>query len=88
MAKFVQCCAIATQVVLIAILVFAARETTFLIVVDFYYPTIFVITQLGRFTGESTMMLPVFFGVPLGILLYGIAFALLIATFKKRGGPS
>jgi hypothetical protein len=75
--------AIGIQVVASAALVFATRGSGFLIVIDFYYPTIFLITKLGGFTGESTMMLPVFFGIPLGILLYGILFGLGVNSFKS-----
>jgi len=52
--------------------------------ISFYYPTILVITKLGGFSGESTMMLPVLVGIPLGILLYGGIFGLL-ASFIRKG---
>jgi len=74
--------AIGIQLVAGAALVMATHGSSLLIIIDAYYPTIFLITKLGGFTGESTMMLPVFFGVPLGILLYGILFGLLINFLK------
>jgi len=87
MNALIKYCAIAilTQIVLAAILVLATRGSALPIVIYFYYPTIFLITKLGGFTGESTMMLPVFFGIPLGILLYGIILGLmtkLLMTLK------
>jgi hypothetical protein len=75
--------AIGIQVVASAALVLATHGSGLLIVIDFYYPTIFLITKLGGFTGESTMMLPVFFGIPLGILLYGILFGLVVNSLKS-----
>jgi len=79
--------ALGIQVVASAELVLAAHATGLLIVIDVYYPLIFFITKLGGFTGESTMMLPVFFGIPSGILLYGALFGLsvsLLKGFKKQ----
>jgi hypothetical protein len=75
--------AIGIQVVVCLGLVLATHGSGLLIVIDFYYPTIFLITKLGGFTGESTMMLPVFFGIPLGILLYGILLGLGVNSFKS-----
>ena len=75
--------AIGIQVLASAGLVLGTHGSGLLIVIDFYYPTIFLITKLGGFTGESIMMLPVFFGVPLGISLYGILFGLVVNSLKR-----
>ncbi len=58
--------AIGIQLVAGAAVVTATHGSSLLIIIDAYYPTIFLIAKLGGFTGESTMMLPVFFGVPWG----------------------
>lgn len=74
--------AIITQIALIATVVLATRGSAFVVVINFYYPMIFVIIKLGGFTGESTMMLPVFLGIPLGIFLYGLIFGLLVKWIR------
>jgi hypothetical protein len=74
---------IAIQVGLTVALVLVTHGSVLERVISFYYPTIFAITKLGGFSGESTMMLPVFLGISLGILLYGVIFGLL-ATILKR----
>ena len=75
--------AIGIQVVATAALILIGRGSTLLIVIDFYYPTILLVTKLGGLRGESTMMLPVFLGVPLGILLYGVVFGLMLNFLKN-----
>ena len=85
MNAFIRCSfiAIGVQLVAVAAVAMATHGSSLLIIVDAYYPMIFLITKVGGFTGESTMMLPVALGVPLGILLYGILLSLLINFLKS-----
>jgi hypothetical protein len=46
---------------------------------------IFCIITAGGFTGESTMMFPVFIGIPLGIIIYGLIFGFVFRSLRKTG---
>lgn len=85
MHRVVKYCAIAVgvQVVLSALLVLVGPSFGLLLVIDFYYPVIFCITKAGRFTGESTMMLPVLIGIPLGIIVYGLIFGFTCGSLRR-----
>ena len=76
--------AIAAQVVLTIVFLFAGRESALLLIIYLYYPMIFMITKIGGFTGESTMMMPVFLGIPLGILVYGATIGFILEKFIAR----
>ena len=76
--------AIALQVVLTVILLFVGRQSALLFVIYLYYPMIFTITKIDGFTGESTMMMPVFLGIPLGILVYGATIGLILKKFVEQ----
>lgn len=60
-----------------------APDFLFEVVVLVYYPGVWLVEGLGRFTGESNLVTPIWFGVPLGIFLYSIALAAVI-MFAKR----
>ena len=53
-------------------------------VVFLYYPTVWIVEKFGDFTGESNIIEPVWYGVPLGIFLYSIILASIL-TFARRG---
>jgi hypothetical protein len=48
-----------------------------------YLPTIKVIEQTGNYVGDSNIIYPIFFGVPLGILIYGLAVAAAVCLIKR-----
>jgi hypothetical protein len=48
-----------------------------------YSPTTYLVWLLGRFPGESAIVYPILFGVPLGILLYSFLFALGLSRLQK-----
>ena len=56
--------------------------------IRFYYPTVIMIRSLGIFRGEQNLTLSILLGVPLGILIYSIAFGI-VATYynglRRRG---
>jgi|GEM_PF-2884032 len=58
----------------------------FLLVAGFYFyaPTILLISVLGSFSGESAMIWPILLGIPAGILLYSLIFALALNRRRKR----
>lgn len=49
-----------------------------------YLPTIALIGALGDFRGESAMIDPIIYGVPLGILIYGIIGGAIWSLVKGR----
>jgi|RhiMethySRZTD1v2_1073278.scaffolds.fasta_scaffold47751_2 hypothetical protein len=85
MHRLVKYCAIAigVQVVLTALLALVGRSFGLLLVIDFYYPVIFCIIKAGGFTGESTMMFPVFIGIPLGIIIYALIIGFVFRALRK-----
>ncbi|HEX7296322.1 MAG TPA: hypothetical protein VF251_11245, partial [Pyrinomonadaceae bacterium] len=48
-----------------------------------YLPTIRVVELTGHYVGESNIIYPIFFGVPLGILIYGIVGAAAVCLIKR-----
>ena len=50
-----------------------------------YTPTIYLISTLGRFRGDSAMVYPILLGIPLGISLYALIVGLAIKHFRKGG---
>jgi hypothetical protein len=49
-----------------------------------YLPTIRVVELTGHYVGESNIILPIFCGVPLGILIYGIVGAVAVCLIQRR----
>ncbi len=56
----------------------------FVPLVFLYAPTIMLVLALGNFTGESRMILPMFYGIPLGVLVYGFAIGRILSYLKSR----
>jgi hypothetical protein len=56
-----------------------------ILLVYLYFPTVWLIGALGNFQGELAMINPIIYGVPLGILIYGIITGA-IFSYLKRGG--
>jgi len=55
-----------------------------------YEPFIILILRSGNYRGESTMIVPVMLGVPLGIFVYSLlvgALALLIRRLRRVNSP-
>lgn len=75
--------AVALQVALAIILVLSGGTTGLELVLTAYYPIITIVSYAGGFTGESTMMLPVFAGVILGGALYGLLVGFVITRLKR-----
>ena len=48
-----------------------------------YLPTIRVVELRGHNVGESNIIYPIFYGVPLGILIYGIVGAAAVCLIKR-----
>jgi hypothetical protein len=57
------------------------------LLVYFYAPTVMLIGALGNFRGESAMINPIIYGVPLGILIYGIITGAIFSYFKRDRKP-
>ncbi len=49
-----------------------------------YMPTIALVGALGNFKGESAMINPIIYGVPLGILTYGMIVGRVWSFVKSR----
>jgi hypothetical protein len=50
----------------------------------FYMPTIALVSAVGNFRGESSMIDPIIYGVPSGILAYGVIAGGIWAFVKHR----
>ena len=48
-----------------------------------YLPTIKVVERMGNYVGDANIIYPIFFGVPLGILIYGIVGAAAVCLIKR-----
>ena len=48
-----------------------------------YLPTIKIVELRGNYVGESNIIYPIFCGVPLGILVYGIFGAAAVCLIKR-----
>ena len=82
--------ALGVQILLLA----AAMAITYLsandsilgvLLVYLYLPTIWLVGALGDFRGESGMINPILYGVPLGILIYSTLTGLLFSYLKRAG---
>jgi hypothetical protein len=49
-----------------------------------YMPTIALVSAVGNFRGESAMIDPILYGVPSGILIYGIIIGRVWSFAKNR----
>jgi hypothetical protein len=49
-----------------------------------YMPTIALVSAVGNFRGESAMIDPIIYGVPSGILIYGIIVGRVWGFIKNR----
>jgi hypothetical protein len=58
------------------------------LLVYLYLPTIWLIGALGNFRGESAMINPILYGVPLGILIYGIITGAIFRLLKRGSKPT
>lgn len=50
----------------------------------FYLPAIFLVSTLLDLTGESGMIAGAVYGIPFGILLYGVLFGIVLSYLKSR----
>ncbi len=57
------------------------------LLVYLYFPTVWLISALGNFKGESAMINPIMYGVPLGILLYGVITGAIFSYLKRDRKP-
>jgi hypothetical protein len=57
------------------------------LLIYFYFPTIALIGALGNYKGESAMIDPIIYGMPLGILIYGIITGAIFSYFKRDRKP-
>jgi hypothetical protein len=48
-----------------------------------YFPTIKVVARAGSYVGGSNIIYPIFLGVPLGILIYGLVGAAAVCLIKR-----
>ncbi|MEP6706438.1 MAG: hypothetical protein ABJC05_02900 [Pyrinomonadaceae bacterium] len=48
-----------------------------------YLPTILLVEHTGHFIGCANMIEPIFFGVPLGVLVYSVAASLTVRGIKR-----
>lgn len=49
-----------------------------------YLPTIRLVELKGNYVGDSNIIKPIFYGVPLGILVYGIVAAAAVCLVRPR----
>jgi len=73
--------------VLLAFISYAfSPRTDFLFewVIYLYFPTIYFVSKLGNFSGESNIFGPIMLGIPIGILLYGLIIGSIFTYFKRR----
>jgi hypothetical protein len=61
-----------------------APDFLFEIIVFLYYPSVWTVERLGNFTGDSRLVQPIWYGVPLGIFCYSIVLAAIISVFMKK----
>ena len=54
------------------------------LLVYFYLPVIILVVKFGGYRGESAMIDPLMFGIPSGILLYGVIGGILCSYFKRK----
>ncbi len=48
-----------------------------------YLPTILLVEHTGNFVGCANMIEPLFYGVPLGVLVYSVAASLTVIGIKR-----
>jgi len=58
-------------------------DSIFTAVVIAYFPSVWLVEGLGHFTGEAKIIEPIFLGVPIGIALYSLIFALILARLRR-----
>lgn len=63
-------------------------DPLFGIMVFFYWPIIYLLSVLTQARGESSMIMLPIFGTILGIVVYGIAFGLIVSFLKERRSSS
>lgn len=59
-------------------------DRVFEIFVFAYFPTITFVEQTHHYVGEANFIYPIFYGVLLGIPIYGIVAAALVCLITKR----
>lgn len=76
--------AIQAAVICLAIVLSSVSKSELPVVVIMYayFPTIMLIEKTGNFVGCSNMIEPLFLGIPLGVLVYGVAAGLIISRTK------
>jgi hypothetical protein len=70
--------------VVISIVGISGHDSLLVPLMFLYAPTIMLVAALGKFTGESGMILPILYGIPLGFLLYGIVIGRILSYLKAR----
>lgn len=50
----------------------------------FYFPAITMVSALDNSVGCGRMIGPVIFGIPLGMILYGLTFGVMVQILKPR----
>ena len=77
--------ALALQVLLLVLcgLVTSASGPAFESLVLIYEPLILLILKIGNYHGEASMIVPVLFGVPLGIFVYSVVAGGLAVAIRK-----
>ena len=64
-----------------------APDFLFEIVGFLYYPTVWIVQKFGRFTGDSNLVEPIWYGVPLGIFFYSVALAAILTYARAKRKP-
>lgn len=78
---------IAIQAILIGLAIVLSwalqSESLAVVILYAYLPTILLVEHTGNFVGCANMIEPLFYGVPLGVLVYSIAASLTVIGIKR-----
>lgn len=79
--------AIAIQAALICLAIVLSwalpSESPAVVILYAYLPTILLVEHTGNFVGCANMIEPLFYGVPLGVVVYSVAASLTVIGIKR-----
>jgi hypothetical protein len=56
--------------------------------VRIYLPLVKLVGRLGNFKGDQNILMPILLGVPLGTVIYGVFFGVVIGYLKRVNEPA
>jgi hypothetical protein len=51
--------------------------------VRIYYPLVMFVERIGNFKGDQNILMPILLGVPLGTVIYGVFFGVVIGYLRN-----